>query len=315
MMENRLEIIRDTCIECGRCTKNCDFLNKYGMDVKKFTEREELRYSCFMCGKCEQVCPKKLSGAEVARILRTNDNSSHVKVKWMKNPYIFRNTHAKKSTQVLHLGCNYPGVYPKTVARLIEIGRSVNVDFMVDCCQKPLYELGVATEYGGLERRLEEKETSRLICACPNCYHLLKKKLKIEVISVFQFLHEAGIGQPISEHVNIFFPCSDRYSKEIFSHIRPYLKDFSPVSPSVNCCGLGGGASKKEPDLLKKTEERLKKLGLGNIYSYCSSCSLIFSRYGLKGNRNLLSEILGVSEEVSSHYLRNVLKFKFHEHK
>ncbi|MDU6547807.1 hypothetical protein [Anaerococcus vaginalis] len=56
----------------------------------------------------------------------------------------------------------------------------------------------------------------------------------------------------------------------------------------------------------------MKEKNEDNIYTYCSSCSGIFTnQYKLNNVKNLLSEILGVNESASSNYGKNILKFKF----
>lgn len=306
-----IERTKNECIKCGKCTRNCLFLEKYEMNLLDFTDREELRYHCFMCGKCKEVCPKDLSGVEIALELRRRNPKGTAGTKWMKENYKLKNNSKRQSSDLLFLGCNYPGYYPKTSEKLIEICGEMGIDFSIDCCKKPVYESGAKASFSPLEKLIEEKNTKRLICACPNCYHLLKKKLDIEVISVYEFLYENNIGTKIKGIPEIFFPCSDRYNREIFQSIKKYIDDYQDSFWEVNCCGLGGGAAKNEPDILRKTKIRIAELQKGNIYTYCSSCSGIFKKYELKNIRNLLSEILGVEEEVSGNYAKNVLKFKF----
>ena len=44
-MKNKIE----KCINCKLCTKNCDFLEKYNMDLSDFSKKEDLAYNCFLC--------------------------------------------------------------------------------------------------------------------------------------------------------------------------------------------------------------------------------------------------------------------------
>ena len=69
--------------------------------------------------------------------------------------------------------------------------------------------------------------------------------------------------------------------------------------------------SKQIHKILEDTKENIKKLQQDDIYTYCSSCSGIFKKYELKNIRNILSEILGIKEEVSENYAKNVVGFKF----
>lgn len=301
---------RKECIDCGKCTKNCLFLEKYNINLKDFTFREDLRYHCFMCNKCKEVCPRDLSGAEIALEMRKKNPKGTAFTKWMKENYKLRNNSKLKSKDLLFLGCNYPGYYPETCTVLIEICKEKGIDFSVDCCKKPVYESGSDTSFFSLEKMIQEKGVERLICTCPNCFHLLKGRLNVEIISVYQFLYENKIGEKISGSPAIFFPCSDRYNHEIFEYIKKYIDGYRDDFWEVNCCGLGGGASKKEPSILQDTKENIERLQKDDLYTYCSSCSGIFKKYELNNIRNILSEILGVREEVSENYGKNVVGFK-----
>ncbi len=303
--------IRKECIECGNCTKNCDFLTKYSMDLKGFTNREDLRSSCFLCDKCYMVCPMGLSGRKLALEQRENNPRDTGKVEFMKNKYKFRNNSSERSETLLFLGCNYPGTYPKTCEKLIEICAERGIDYSVDCCKKPVVEQAGEATISNLTDLFKKKGTKKLICTCPNCYHLLKERLDIEVISVYQFLYEEGIGNRIKGTPSIYFPCSDRITKEIFTYAEKFLYGYKDTYKSVNCCGLGGGAKAYEPDLVEGKKQELLRLWDGEIFTYCASCSGIFRKYGLKNIRNLASEILGVSEPPSDAYGLNIIKYKF----
>ena len=65
-MKNKIE----KCINCKLCTKNCDFLEKYNMDLSDFSKKEDLAYNCFLCGKCREVCPKDIDGKAIAINMR-----------------------------------------------------------------------------------------------------------------------------------------------------------------------------------------------------------------------------------------------------
>lgn len=313
-MKSIPEYTMENCIHCKKCTRSCSFLLKYNMDLSDFAKDDSKADSCFLCGKCDSVCPKKLSGVKVALEHRKNQNRLNAKIRFMKNRYKLRNNSKQKSRDLLYLGCNYPGYYPQTSRELIRICKEMGIDYSVDCCKKIVYELGSRPDMGQVKNLMAEKGVQRLICCCPNCYHFLKQELDIEVIDVYSFLKESGLGTKIEEKVHVFFPCSDRYKREIFTSIQSFISEFSDSFQEINCCGLGGGAVAHERELVLQNSEKMKELGCENVYTYCSSCSGIFrNTYKLENVKNFLSEILGVKEEPSQNYAKNVLMFKFRD--
>ena len=313
---NVLEKTKENCIHCKRCTKACDFLSKYGMDLSDFANRPDLRYSCFLCGKCNDVCPVDLDGKEISLFMRRKNPKGLKFVKFMKNNYKLRNIGKKKSKDLIFLGCNYPGFLPKTSEKIIEIGYEHGADFSVDCCKRPTHDMGGEAPLEILEKNLKSQSVERIICLCPNCYHFLTGKIYAEVISVYEYLREIGVGKKIDEACNVFFPCSDRYSREIFEDIKYFTKDYEEPFTSIGCCGLGGGAIKQEGDVVDRWKEKMNSLDKEFIYTYCSSCAGIFHNgYKRKNVKNFLTEILEVEEEPSEEFAKNVMKFKFKKHR
>lgn len=337
---NMIEKTRTECISCKKCTKHCPFLQKYGMNLKDFTFRPDLRKSCFMCGVCTQVCPLHLAGEKIALELRQAAVQRSPFAGYLKNHYPFRRPPrlitqsrsfpdtsqpgtTKYAAALLFLGCNYPGFFPKTSAALTALCKERGIDTFIDCCKKPVYEQGGQPQFSGIEAALVRAGADTLICACPNCYHFLKDKLSCTVVSVYQFLSECGIGKQITETPAVFFPCSDRVSREIFQFIQPYINSHTEPYRHINCCGLGGGARKYEPDCINDIKQRLlaaqETLSHGNaeqenavnIYTYCATCAGAFTSYGLKNVKNFLAEILGTHESSSRHYALNVVRAAF----
>lgn len=309
--ENMIEKTKKECIKCNICKKNCDFLTKYDINLFDFISRPELRYSCFLCDKCRAVCPKDLSGGQIAMALRKHEPKGTFMTEFLKNNYKLRNNSKRKSKDLLYLGCNYPGFLPKTCEKLIDICGEMGIDYSIDCCKKPVYEAGGKANISQVEKLCKDKDVERLICCCPNCYHFLKGRIDVEIIDIYSFLKEKNIGNKLHEKANVFFPCSDRYNHEIFDSIKYFIDDYEDAFTDVNCCGLGGGASKNEPDLLEDRKNKLKAHGKDNIYTYCSSCAGIFkNKYDLNNVKNFLTEILGVEETPSSDYFKNVMRYK-----
>ena len=140
------------CIHCQKCTKNCDFLKKYDMDLDDFSSRDDLAYHCFLCGKCKEVCPKDIDGREIAlkmrkkhirksnNLLKDKDNTLLLKE---KNPYKFANYKYSNKKSVLFPGCNFISFYPRTSENLIGLLKKHDIGAILDCCQKPIDELGL----------------------------------------------------------------------------------------------------------------------------------------------------------------------------
>ena len=84
---------------------------------------------------------------------------------------------------------------------------------------------------------------------CPNCYAYLKDRLTARVITIYEKAGRAWHRQEISGKTEIFPPCPDREKWEILSHIRPFLEEEPELITKIQCCGLGGCAGQKEPDL------------------------------------------------------------------
>lgn len=314
---NMIQKAKEQCINCNLCSRHCDFLDKYQMNLRDFALKPQLASSCFLCDKCKSVCPKDLSGKEIALLHRKNSKNQPRIGAFLKKNYMFKNTPKKYSETLLFLGCNYPGYYPKTCERLIEICQDRGIDYSIDCCKKPLLESGLAFAYEKMRGDFKARGLKRLICACPNCYYTFKKHLKgIEILNVYRFIRKEGIGSRISEEAHVFFPCSDRYDGEIFEDIKFFLSaSYKDTFQEVNCCGLGGNARKKEGDLLDKISEKMHGYHAPSIYTYCSSCAGIFTSYGLENVKNCLSEILDVHEQVSRSYVKNIIKGKLKRRK
>ncbi|CZE46676.1 (Fe-S)-binding protein [Campylobacter geochelonis] len=298
------------CINCSLCTKNCEFLDKFELDLSSFAKNSDLAYNCFLCDKCYEVCPKDIKGSEVSLNLRLQKPRKFKLLEFKKEPYLFENNSEKISTELFFFGCNFVGYFPKTSKKIIEIFEKEGVDFSIDCCGKPLFEAGL-----GAEKRLiylnelfKKKKTKRLITACPNCYHFLKPRLDIKVSSLYEKLDEMGLLSTFSNEIDLFFPCPERANYEIYSHFKDKLPNAKNTFSDVNCCGAGGLAMSNEPEVAQNGVSKV--LAKSNQpYTYCATCS---GRFGAS-SRHISSLFLGVDEKTNKHYALNVLKFKYYK--
>ncbi|GFI51572.1 2-phospho-L-lactate guanylyltransferase [Lachnospiraceae bacterium] len=295
----------DRCIHCKMCTRNCRFLEKYGIDLAGMAERPELAYSCFMCGRCKAVCPKDIDGARIAVLMRQmySDRASYKGLLWEKSPYKFANYRKGRRKSVLFPGCNFTAFFPETTKYLECLMRKHGIGVIYDCCGKPVYELGLRAESeDNLERiacRLGKLGVEELVVLCPNCYYFLKDRLEVPVVTVYEKLKELGEGKPVErERIPIYYPCPDRDEKAVFRDICQYLDgEASEPFEKVQCCGLGGAAGVKEPELSQDMAESAM-VSEDVLYTYCASCISNFRRRGMEAAYHILPLILGIEEEV-----------------
>lgn len=304
------------CIHCGNCTRHCDFLTKYQLDLEGFSQHPELAYHCFLCGECTACCPKGIDGREIALKMRYQKVEEHngvfskvpeIKRQKMlvmeKKNYLFRNYRHSTSGSVLFPGCNFPSFYPKTAQKLIDLLKErAGMGVVMDCCGKPIFELGMEKESkaicDGLSKRLHQSGVTELVVLCPNCYAFLKEHLDIPVVSIYQKLLELNLVQPLRKELfPLYLPCPDRHNREMFESFVPLLQGKIEEIKGIQCCGLGGCAAACEPEISAGFGQKMKEQKLSKIYTYCASCAGNFSRAGCQEVRHLLVELLQTEEQ------------------
>lgn len=318
----------ESCISCGICTRNCLFLEKYEINLKELKDRKDLAYHCFLCGKCDAVCPKGISGKEIALENRREavrnragklPDKSYDGLVLEKSPYKFANYRHADKKSVLFTGCNFPSFFPETTERLVEEFAKYDVGVIFDCCGKPIGELGLEREEGEIiERintRLKNAGVTEVIMVCPNCFYYLKDRLDVRIVSVYRKMKEFGIGHAVKKTAfPIHFPCPDREMREIFEDMLPFLNgEIREAFPDVQCCGLGGCAAGKESDVAQALADRVKNSDETELYTYCASCISSFRRRGYEEAYHLLPMMLDIDEKVplGKTPILNRARFKF----
>ncbi len=301
------------CIHCGKCTEHCLFLKKYKMDLQGFSEKPELAYHCFLCGRCKEVCPKGIDGKEVALTNRKNivennsgklPDNSYQGLLFEKAPYKFANYRHAKYRAAFFTGCNLPSFYPMTTQKIVNQFAKHGIGVVYDCCGKPIEELGLEEKATELIQNINDKLKSmgveQLIMACPNCYYFLKDRLDVEVISVYEKMTELGIGMEFEKsRVPIYYPCPDRKDKKFSEDISFFIKgQIVDAFSDIQCCGLGGCAAGKEPELVQRMTKQAEDSGEAELYTYCASCISNFRRKGYGEAKHLLPILMGVDEKV-----------------
>lgn len=307
--DDRIDV--SNCIHCHLCQKHCSFLGKYGLDIGDTERLLSLSYHCFLCGTCKAVCPVGIDGRAVILDMRrehTEKNHGRCGEKGYlpllaeKQNYLFRNKRHSFGASILFPGCNFPSFYPETTKALVRLLKCKgDMGVLFDCCGKPVAELGLTEKeaqiIGRLNVSFHEAGAKEAVMLCPNCYYFLKDRLDIPVVSIYEKLSELGIGQQAIKKVALFLPCPDREKRQWVSFLSPFLKEMPEVIEGVQCCGLGGCAGVREPELSKDMAVRISAQGHENIYTYCASCTGNLTRNGCRGVTHLLPELLGGGEK------------------
>ncbi len=298
------------CIHCHLCRESCLFLKKYGLDAGDGEKLEPLAYHCFLCGTCTAVCPAGIDGRELCLSLRrkrTRENQGACGEKGYalllaeKQNYLFRNKRHMKGKRVLFPGCNFPSFYPETTRALIRLWEEkTGMGVLYDCCGKPVAELGMEEKekkiLSGLEERLKKAGVQEVVTLCPNCYYYLRERISIPVASIYEELDGLGIRKKIEGEAPLFLPCPDRKEERWRKALGPFFSQAPRLLTQVQCCGLGGCASAKEPELAREMALQIGALAGGTVYTYCASCAGSLSRNGVQV-RHCLPELLGIREE------------------
>lgn len=316
----------DSCIHCHICQKHCAFLEKYKIDIGDTSRLSELKYHCFLCGKCSWVCPAGIDGREIVLQMRRKDveqNRGRCSEKGYsmllaeKQDYLFRNEKHIWGKSVVFPGCNFPSFYPVTTRKLVSaLRQEAGMGVLFDCCGKPVAELGLKDRAGQIVRRIDETlrraGAVEAVMVCPNCYDFLKDKLSVKVVTIYEKLFQLGIGRQVEGRAPLFLPCPDREARQWLSFIAPFLKEEPEPIENTQCCGLGGCAAGKEPQLARGMAQQVKEMEYERIFTYCASCAGNLTRNGCHGVTHILTEILECREKPDTAMsMFNRVKTKF----
>lgn len=322
------------CIACGRCTAGCVFLDKYQINLQEYAGRPELAYHCFLCRECERVCPVSIDGGEVSldlrqRLVAGGDDpcrSGYALLLAEKSNYLFRNYRKAGGRAVLFPGCNFPSYFPATTAKLEGLFRQAGIGTVYDCCGKPVHELGMTETAGQSLKRVEDRlraaRAEEIIVLCPNCYHYLNGRIDIKVSNVYDKLQTLGLVQKrqISNGI-LYIPCPERGNPHMHKALGRCLDQPLPVLSGIQCCGAGGCAGAKEPELAAglgaafggaaSGDMVVRGASLGDaafgamrekneiIYTYCATCAGMIRRGGGR-TAHILCQLLDCPEQPAA---------------
>lgn len=223
---------------------------------------------------------------------------------WEKDNYKFKNYRHTHFKSVIMPGCNFSSFFPNCTKELMRIADDNNMGYLYECCGKHMSEIGLNDRGVACSVRighnLEKNGVEELVCCCPNCYHYMKDKINIPIVSIYAKLRELGIGNKIvSEQIPIFYPCPEKASNfEILEDLKFYLDGeiIDPLTKKIPCCHVNQKRAAEKPELQGKLMENVVKTWDRDFYTYCATCICYFGRGGVSGARHVLPEILGIDE-------------------
>ena len=314
-------------------------------------------YTCTLCGNCDNTC---IAGISVTDVLAAGRRDLYEAGKAPESVTSLINTikgsgnvfdlskedmdllglnprikFPKKADLLFFKGCyaTYHSVPNKSTMLSFNILKTLNVDFTVleaeECCGSPAYLLGdIDTTRRFCEynvSKIEEKDASRVVTACPGCYRVLKEvypqlvgKLNFEVIHISELFTEyLDVGRLVfkkneNDNLNVLYqdPCElgrhcgvyEAPRKILESIPEVHLEEFDKNRDEAKCCGGGGGLTISNPNLanqiarIRLYEAEEKKIPI--VVTACPACQLNFSASNDKYNMKI--KILDINQLVGN---------------
>lgn len=289
-------------------------------------------YSCLLCGLCANICPLSLSPKQMflegrRRLVKDgvapfrSHSFSLTDERW--NIYTlyrerygvdYSDLETNSCSTLFFPGCSMATFAPKLTKTIFtHLERFVkSLGILVECCQKPLHDLGLQERFEKaierLARKVAEQGAKRIVTACPTCYYTLKKRLDAEVVSVYDVAPESAFRK-ITGRITVHDSCPDREEgffgkkvRELFGGCQ--IVEMRHSRANSICCGAGGLASAVDPDLalthVKMRLEESEETQAEYLVTYCVSCvnmlTTVPSQIKITHALNLL---LGVDEDYS----------------
>lgn len=304
--------IAEKCTDCGKCVRNCLFLQKSGSPGK--LAREALQsenaarsiaissYGCSLCSLCAAVCPAGCDPSKMFSELRNEAHKEKLIGLEAYSPLLkYENTGRKfpfagqiiptGCTTAFFPGCTLPGLFPQSTLRTYQAlkQQDSSTGLILNCCSKPSISLGISENKESrlylLIGKIAAAGINEILTACPNCYMTLKSaKPPFKVGTVYSRLRRNKISSRTHEglKVTIHDPCVTRFETGLHEDVRDIIKNCGVeiVEPEHTktktlCCGEGGATSFLDNSLA----DNWKKLRSADLYktglpavSYCAGC-------------------------------------------
>ncbi len=303
-----LDHMQKECVECGLCSRECRFLQRYGSPRQIAFEFEllssahrKMAYACSLCHLCTAVCPKGLDPARMFLEMRRaavyeglapypqHDRVLNYERRGVSRRYTWYGLPSGCDT-VFFPGCTFTGTRPGTTLRFFRYLKQhiSSIGVVLDCCTKPSHDLGrdryFRAVFGEMKRFLLDNGIRKVIVACPNCHQTFKTHAEeMAVMTAYEFMASDGIPtlSRTGETVTVHDPCALRFEEAIHTAVRQLLEkqglavhEMAHQGRDTLCCGEGGSVGCLAPELSEHWGLLRKKEGKGRrTFTYCAGCA------------------------------------------
>jgi len=313
-LEQQRTHIASACIHCGRCARECAFLQRYGdpgqlAESYRCTDDQQdiIPFSCSLCGLCRETCPRDLDMPglflEMRRAIVALGRGNYPGHRALLN---YERLGTSRLLSTIHIpagchtvyfpGCALPGGRPGITRALFEHLQNLvpTLGLVLNCCGKPSHDLGKQAAFEKhflpLTQRLHDAGVRRVLVNCPNCFGVFRDYAEeIEVVSVYEVLaaHSLPAGAQLSGAVIVHDPCVMRREAGPQQAVRSLLNKLGewvdPIKHSgrlTRCCGEGGAVHGVNPRLAETWAKRVAKETHGErLVTYCAGCAQFLGRH------------------------------------
>jgi Fe-S oxidoreductase len=294
------------CIECGKCSRDCRYLQQFGMPGEQARAVDENRFDlrqtfqCSLCGLCTEVCPQEIDPAGMFLALR---NEAVVRgVGEFRQHRILKSYERRGNsplftwyglpegcTTIFFPGCALPGTRPARVVDLYtELRRQIpQLGLVLDCCTKPSHDLGqkgyFKKQFSVLCRTLVEQGIKEVLVACTNCFRMFNDYgAGLEVRTIYEQMADSfTFRHQLTGTVTVHDPCSVRTQKRIHTAVRILITgsgltihEMKHHGNNTLCCGEGGAVSYLNKDFSANWGKiRQNEVEGRRIITYCAGCT------------------------------------------
>lgn len=306
--------VAEGCIACGLCRKECEYLQRFGLPLeqaeKALADSLALSqvFSCSLCGLCTAVCPQEIDPAamflslrreavargrgifsEHQRLIRYENWGRSRAFSWVGLP--------PDCKTVFFPGCALAGSRPHRVLQVVATLRQSepSLGVILDCCSKPLLDLGRAEtfcrSFNHLPEMFRQRNITKVVVACPSCFTTFSEFVQgVKVQTIYELLAEAESMPPqlLKGKVTVHDPCAVRNQEQIHTAARTLITrtglsvaEMKHHQRTTYCCGEGGAVGFLHKSFARNwSEKRIRESAGNTMITYCAGCTNTLSPMG-----------------------------------